>query len=162
MAKELTEQEQIELELKRLELEERQQSLESRKIQDELARLQLGNLKQELETKTNNKKRGAADAKAAIEDLKAMQARCNHHTGGEGAMAITQGQGDIERPSSIGAQQFLDDRIRLFCQRCRAECFSDDPDRQKWAYWVNLWRRSINKQMMVVGGLKIMKQQQVA
>lgn len=155
MAKEpLTELEQLDADLKKLELEERRQALESRKIQDELARLQLGNLKAELETKTNNKKRGQADAKKAIEDRLAMQARCNHHTGGEGAIAILQGQGDVERPTCIGAQQFLDDRIRLTCGRCGAECYSDDPNREKWAYWVNLWRRSINKQMMVIGGLK--------
>ena len=147
MAKELTE----------LELEE----LEAKKLQNELTRLQLSDLRAQLATKKGNKERGARDAARAIEDLKAMQARCNHHTGGEGAIAITQGQGDVERPTSIGAQQFLDERIRLFCQRCRAECFSDDPDRQKWQYWANLWRRSINKQMMVVGGLKFSKQPQI-
>lgn len=147
---------------KRLEFEERRQALESRKIQDELARILLDEKKRELETKKNNKERGIADAKKAIEDQKAIQGRCNHHTGGEGAIAILQGQGDLERPTSIGAQMFLDDRIRLTCSRCRAECFSDDPDRQKWAFWVNLWRRSINKQMMVIGGLKQTKVAQVA
>jgi hypothetical protein len=154
MAKELTE-------LEALDLEERKQALESRKIQDELARLQLSGLKAELEMKTNNKRRGAADAKKAIEDRDAMRARCNHHTGGEGAIAISQGQGDLERPTCIGAQQMLDERIRLTCGRCGDECWSDTPDRQRWAVWVNLWRRSINKQMMVIGGLKIVKQPQI-
>lgn len=162
MAKELTEQEQIELDLKRLELEEKQQALESRKIQDELARLQLTGLKAELETKTNAKIRGAADAKKAIEDLQAVQARCNHHTGGKGALAVTQGQGDEARPTCIGAQVFLDDRIRLVCGRCRAECWSTDPDRQKWAKWVDLWKHSINQEMMVIGGLKQTRQPQLA
>ncbi len=161
MAKELTELEQLDADLKKLELEERKQALESRKIQDELARLQLDNLKTELETKKGNKARGAADAKKAIEDRDAMRRRCNHHTGGEGAIAILQGQGDVERPTCIGAQQFLDDRIRLTCGRCGDECYSDDPNREKWTYWVNLWRRSINKQMMVIGGLKMVKQAQI-
>ena len=151
----------LEEQLKALDLEERHQALQSRKIQDELARMQLGQLKQELETKTNNKKRGAADAKRAIEDRNAMRARCNHHTGGEGAVAIMQGQGDVERPTCIGAQQFLDERIRLTCQRCGEEWFSDDKNRQRWMEGVNLWRRSINKQMMVIGGLKFTKQPQI-
>jgi hypothetical protein len=159
MAKEQTDG--LDAELKRLEIEERTQALESRKIQDELARLQLGNLKQELETKRGNKERGAADAKKAIEDLHAMQARCNHHTGGKGALAIVQGQGDENRPTCIGAQVFLDDRIRLVCGRCRAECWSDDPDRQRWALWVGLWKMSINSEMMVVGGLKQNRQPQI-
>src|ERR1700722_11829162 len=119
MARELTE----------LEMEE----LEAKKLQNELTRLQLADLRAQIDTKKGNKERGARDAKKAIEDLRAVQARCNHHTGGEGAMAITQGQGDVERPTCIGAQQFLDERIRLMCGRCRAECFSDDPDRAKWA-----------------------------
>jgi hypothetical protein len=154
MAKEQTE-------LEALELEERKQALESRKIQDELARLQLNGLRAELEMKNSNKKRGQADAKKAIEDRDAMRRRCNHHTGGEGAIAIAQGQGDPERPTCIGAQQFLDDRIRLTCGRCGDGCWSDDADRQKWAYWANLWRRSINKQMMVIGGLKVVRQAEV-
>src|SRR5271165_6368201 len=149
--------ENIELELKQLELEEKRADVEAKKIRMELDRWELGNLKQQLEMKTSNKKRGQADALKAIEDLKAVQERCNHHTGGHGPTAILQGQGDPERPTCIGAQQFLDDRIRLTCQRCRAVCWSDDPDRAKWAYWVNLWRKSINKQMMVIGGLKMKK-----
>ena len=162
MAKEPTNEiQEIELELKRLELEEKKILIESKKTQDELARMQLSTLKSELEMKRGNKERGHRDAMKAIADQKEVQARCNHHTGGDGSFAISQGQGDVERPTCIGAQQFLDDRIRLTCQRCRAECFSDDPDRQKWAYWVNLWRRSVNKQMMIVGGLKQVKQQQI-
>jgi hypothetical protein len=151
----------VDEQLKVLELEERRQALESRKIQDELARLQLTGLKAELETKKGNKERGAADAKKAIDDLRAMQDRCNHRTGGKGALAITQGQGDTNRPTCIGAQVFLDDRIRLVCGRCRAECWSNDPDRQKWAYWVGLWKASINQEMMVVGGLKQARQPQM-
>jgi hypothetical protein len=147
----------IEREMKKLELERARQALESQKIQDELNRLMLEDKRRELETRTNNKKRGAEDAKKAIEDLRAQQARCNHRTGGQGAEAILLGQGDAKRPTCIGAQVFLDERIRLVCGRCRAECWSDDPDRNKWAYWVGLWKESINQQMMVIGGLKITK-----
>jgi hypothetical protein len=162
MAKEPTDELQtLEAELKRLEIEERKQALESRKLQDELARLQLTGLKAELETKQNNKKRGAEDARKALEDRAAIQARCNHHCGGEGAMAILQGQGDEERPTTIGAQVFLDDRIRLRCNRCGTEWWSDDKDRARWAQGVNLWKHSFTKSMMVVGGLKIQKQPQI-
>ncbi len=84
-----------------------------------------------------------------------MQARCNHRTGGAGAEAIAFGQGDEKRPTCIGAQVFLDDRVRLTCQRCGDECWSDEKNREKWAYWVGLWKQSINQQMMVVGGLKV-------
>lgn len=152
----------LEDQLKQLEIEERKQALESKRIQDELFRIQLSEKKQELETKKNNKARGRADAERAIEDLKMMQERCNHHTGGEGAVAVMQGQGDLERPTCIGAQQFLDDVIRLRCMRCGAEARSNDKDRVRWGQWVGLWRRSVNKQIMVVGGLKITKQPQVA
>jgi len=147
MARELTE----------LELEE----LEAKKLQNELARLELTKLRAEVETRTNNKKRGAEDARKAIEDRNAVRARCNHRPGGEAGMAIAQGQGDMERPTCIGGQQFLDERIRLVCGRCGDECFSDDPNRERWAFWVNLWKHSINKQMMIVGGLKFTKQPQL-
>jgi hypothetical protein len=160
VAKEPTEL-SVEEQLQAIELEERKQALEGGKLQQELVRMQLGALKQEVETKKNQKVRGMADAKKANEDLAAMQARCNHHTGGQGAEAIAFGQGDEDRPTCIGAQVFLDERIRLVCGRCRSICWSDDPDRQKWANWVMLWRKSINKQMMVVGGLKITRQPQV-
>lgn len=164
MAKEQTNPGEMSLEdqLKAIELEERKQALESRKLSDELVRLQLHDKRQEVDTRKNNKIRGAADAQKAIDDLRAVQSRCNHHTGGDGAMAIVSGQGDLERPTCIGAQMFLNDRIRLTCSRCRSEWFSDDPDRAKWAYAVGLWKRSINKQMMVVGGLKFTKVAQVA
>lgn len=163
MAKEHTNPGELSLEdqLKALELEERKQSLESKKIHDELARMQLSGLKQELETKTSNKKRGVEDAKKANEARESIRARCNHHTGGAGAEAIAFGQGDEDRPTCIGAQVMLDERIRLTCGRCNDVCWSDDPDRQRWQKWVGLWKHSINKQMMVVGGLKVQKQTQL-
>lgn len=152
MAKEpLTEQEQLDLDIKKIEYEERKQTLESKKIQDELARIQLSEKKQELETKKNNKERGKEDARRAIEDRKKIQGICNHHTGGEGAFAIMQGQGDPERPTCMGAMQFLDQSFMVFCQRCFKEWRSTD-EPVKWAEGANLWRRSINKQMMVIGG----------
>jgi len=151
----------LEEQLKELDVLERRQALESRKIQDELARLQLADLRAQHETKVNNKKRGMEDAEKAIKDRASIRAPCNHHTGGFGPEAIHFGQGDLQRPTCIGAQMFLDDRIRLTCQRCNDECFSDDPDREKWAKWVELWKHSINQQMMVIGGLKMVKQQQV-
>jgi hypothetical protein len=150
MAKELTELEQIEL-------DERKQALEGAKIRAALDRLQLAGLQAEHETKVNNKKRGIEDAKRANDDRKAIQARCNHHQGGEGALAVMNGQGDENRPTTIGAQVFLDDTIRLKCNRCGADCYSNDPDRAKWAYWVGLWKQSFTKTMMVIGGLKITK-----
>ena len=138
-------------ELTELELEE----LEARRLQNELAREQIETLRAEREMKKGRKERGKRDAEKAIADLKAMQDRCNHRTGGAGAEAIAFGQGDEKRPTCIGAQVFLDDRVRLTCQRCRAECWSDEKNREKWAYWVGLWKQSINQQMMVVGGLKV-------
>jgi hypothetical protein len=160
MAKEpLTEHEQMELDMKKLELEERQQALQSRKISDELAMITLTEKKQELETKKARSAKGADDAKKAIEDRRRIQGICNHHTGGEGAMAIAQGQGDPERPTSMGAMQFLDQSIMVFCQRCFKEWHSDVPSGDlsrgigPWGEGVQLWRRSINKQMAVVGGL---------
>lgn len=162
MEKEQTEElQQLEAELKRLEIEEKRQDVESKKLKAELDRLQLGELKQQVEQKQNNKRIGQENAKKAIDDLAAMQARCNHHTGGHGAEAINFGQGDMKRPTCIGAQVFLDDRIKLSCGRCRAFCWSDDPDRLEWAKWVELWKESINTQMMVVGGLKIVRSQPV-
>src|SRR5579883_634063 len=116
----------IEREMKKLELERARQALESQKIQDELNRLML------------EEKRGAEDAKKAIEDLRAQQARCNHRTGGQGAEAILLGQGDAKRPTCIGAQVFLDERIRLVCGRCRPNALADEYLSNKWAYWVGL------------------------
>lgn len=152
----------LEDQLKLLELEERKQALESKKLNDELVRLQLDDKRKEVETRRNNKERGKKDAELAIAAQRAMQARCNHHTGGHGAEAILQGQGDEKRPTCIGAMVFLDDTIRLRCDRCRAECLSTDPDRQKWAHWVGLWKSSINSKMMIIGGPKIQKVAQPA
>lgn len=148
--------------LKAIELEERKQLLESRKIQDELTLIQLTEKRRELETIKNNKARGKKDAELAIEELKRVQAQCNHHTGGDGGIAIMHGQGDIDRPTCIGAQKFLDQRIRLVCARCRTEWWSDDPDRARWNVAVGLWRKSINKHPMVIGGPVISKVAQVA
>ena len=157
MGKELTEQEQLDLDLKKLDYEERTQALESRKIADELARIQLGEKKKELATVQANKERGKKDAMEAIAARKRSQQYCNHHTGGDG-IALMQGQGDLERPTSIGGMQFLDQSFMLFCQRCFKEWRSNLPQGDgasvgPWAEGVALWRRSINKQMMVVGGL---------
>lgn len=165
MAKEQTNQPgemTIDEQLKLIELEERKQALESRKLQDELARITLTEKRQEVETKKNNKERGMRDALDAINAAKAVKERCNHHTGGEGGIAVKNGMGDLDRPTCIGAQKFLDDRIRLTCSRCSDEWWSDDPDRARWARGVELWRKSVNKQMMVVGGLKFTRVAQVA
>jgi hypothetical protein len=145
-------------ELTDLEMEQ----LEAVRLQNELARMQLADLKAQVETKTNNKKRGKADAERAMADRKEVQNRCNHHTGGKGAEAVHWGQGDEDRPFCIGAQVFLDDRIRLTCGRCLSECWSDDPDRERWRVWVGMWKKSINQEMMVVGGLKITKRPTIA
>ena len=149
----------LEDQLRLIELEERKQALESRKLADELARMTLSEKRAELETKKNRALKGADDAQKAIADRRRIQSICNHHTGGEGAMAIAQGQGDPERPTSIGAMQFLDQSIMVFCQRCFREWRSDVPNGDQargigpWGEGVQLWRRSINKQMSVVGGL---------
>lgn len=147
MAKDLTE----------LELEQ----LEAIQLQNELTRMELTKLRQEVESATSQKKRGAADAMKANADLAARKARCNHRTGGQGAEAILFGQGDEERPYCIGAQVFLDETIRLVCGRCGADCRNTDPDQKEWARWVGMWKHSINTQMMVIGGVKVTKAPQV-
>lgn len=151
----------VEEQLRLIELEERKQALESRKLGDELARIQLGKLKMEAESVRHNKETGQKNALEAIAARDEMRRRCNHRTGGQGAEAIAFGQGDEERPTCIGAQVFLDETIRLMCGRCGDECRSNDPDRAKWAKWVQLWKHSVNKQMMVIGGLKVRKQPEV-
>ena len=150
--------EQTELEL--LELEERKQALESRKIQDELARAQLDTLKAEREMKKGNKERGKKDAEKAIADMRFQQSICNHHAGGEGVMAVTMGQGDEERPTCISGIQFTDQRILLRCNRCRKPWRSDLPEGDlhtggfhgPWAEGVNLFKKSQFKQIAIVGG----------
>lgn len=141
-------------ELTELELEQ----LEAIRLQNELARMQITDLRAKVEAKTSQKARGFADAQKANEERAALRARCNHHVGGQGAEAIAFGQGDEERPFCIGAQVFLDESIRLVCGRCGDDCRSTDPDRQKWAKWVGMWKHSVNQQMMVIGGLKVTKQ----
>ena len=159
MAKELT-KEQMELEEKRLELEERKQALESKKVADELARIQLAEKKQELDTKLNAKRRGKEDAEQAIRERAHVQAICNHHTGGEGGIAIMNGQGDTDRPTCIGGIQFLDDSIELTCNRCFKKWNSAYPNGSAeknygpWQEGVNLWKKSVNKQIAIVGGPK--------
>lgn len=148
MTKELTELEQEELEAKRL--------------QNALARLQLAELQAQVESKTNAKKRGAIDARKAIEDMQARKARCNHHVGGKGPEAVHFGQGDEDRPFCIGGQVMLDDRIRLVCGRCGDDCWSDSPDKARWGMWSKMWRKSINQELMIVGGLKQVRQQAIA
>lgn len=153
--KQLGELEQLELEAKRLEIEERKQSLESKKIQDELNRIQLGDRRQELETKINNKAQGRASAEKANEDREAKQAICNHHVGGEGGLAVHNGQGDLDRPTCIGGIQFLDESIMLFCQRCGDTWRSTDAP-ARWAAGIRLFQKTQNKQapISVVGGVK--------
>lgn len=156
----------VEEQMKALELEERKQALESRKLQDELARLQLSDLKAQVETKANNKKRGAADAKKAIEDRKAGRARCNHHLGGDGALAVVYGQGDMERPTCISGIQFTDQSIRLACNRCGQPWHSNFPNGNDeygpFAEGVALFRKSLFKMIAIVGGVVVTKQPQVA
>lgn len=156
----------IDEQLKALDLEERKEALEARKLQNELNRLQLADLRAQNETKVNNKKRGAADAKKAMEDRKAEQARCNHHLGGEGALAVVYGQGDEERPTCISGIQFTDKSIRLRCGRCGKPWCSKYPNGNDefgpWAEGVALFRKSLFKMIAIVGGVVVEKQPQVA
>lgn len=153
-AKELSD---LELEKQKLELEERKQALESKKLHDELARIELAEKKAQLETKQNNKRRGIEDAKRENETRRQIQAQCNHHTGGDGAMAVKNGMGDMDRPTSIGAIQFLDGSMRLSCTRCQKVWLSTD-DATYWREGVQLWQKSVNKTVSVVGGLVQTKQ----
>lgn len=156
----------IDEQLKALELQERAEALEARKLQNELARLQLTDLRAQAETKANNKKRGVEDAKQAMESRKAEQSRCNHHLGGEGALAVTYGQGDMERPTCISGIQFTDKSILLRCNRCGRKANSKFPNgNEEYAPFpemVDLFRKSLFKMIAIVGGVVIEKQPQVA
>jgi hypothetical protein len=152
--------------LKLLEIEERKQALESRKLQDELNRLQLGDLRAQVETKKINKERGAMDAKEAIEKLREQQGRCNHHVGGEGALAVVYGQGDMDRPTAISGIQFTDSSMILRCNRCGKKWNSKLPKGDEWfGPWmegVELFKKSQFKQIAIVGGLQVKSQAQPA
>jgi hypothetical protein len=153
-------------ELEQLEIEERKQALESKKLNDELVRLQLAEKKSEVEMKRNNKERGKRDADEAIAKLREMQARCNHHLGGEGELAIVYGQGDMERPTAISGIQFTDQNILLRCNRCGKKWSQAVPAGDEtfgpWAEGIELFRKSQFKQIAVVGGLVVKKQPAVA
>src|SRR5690242_11393207 len=95
-----------------------QEQLEALRLQNELARMQIGDLRAQVETKANNKKRGAADAMKANADRRAEQGRCNHHLGGFGALGVVYGQGDEDRPTCVSGIQFTDLSIMLRCNRC--------------------------------------------
>lgn len=148
----------LQAEEKRLELEERKQALESKKLHDELARLELAEKRKEVESRKAQKERGQRDAGMAMQERRNVQAVCNHHTGGEGGIAVARGMGDVDRPTSMGAQQFLDGSFRVFCQRCFKEWHSSCPNGNEqygpWSEGARLWQKSVNKQIMVVGGLK--------
>lgn len=145
--------------LKALELEERKQALESRKLQDELARLQLNDLRQQHEQKKHNKERGIKDAKEAIEARKAVQNRCNHHVGGKGAAAIVNGQGDLKRETAVGGIKFTDGSILLRCQRCGKPWNSEIPNGDEyhgiWEEGLRLFQDSMFKEIAVVGGRQV-------
>lgn len=150
------------IELTELEKEE----LEAKRLQNEIARLQLSDLRAQAETKTNNKKRGAIDAMKANADRKEQQRRCNHHLGGDGALAIVYGQGDEERPTCISGIQFTDQSIRLRCNRCGKPWRSDVPNGDDyygpWAEGVALFRKSLFKMIARVGGIIVAKQPEIA
>ena len=158
MAKEQIEP-SVDEQLKALELEERKQALESKKIQDELARIQLTQARQELETKRSNKERGKIDAEKAIADLKSMQSRCNHHVGGEGPLAVTMGQGDLERPTCVSGIQFTNEQLMLRCNRCGKKWRNNIPNGDDfhgpWVEGVQLFRKSQFKTIATVGGIKV-------
>lgn len=155
MAKELTE-------LELLEIEQRKAALEAQRIDTELKMLQLGKLRQEVETAKNNKERGKADAAKAIADEKERMDRCNHHLGGEGALAVAYGQGDMERPTAISGIQFTDQNTLFRCNRCGKKWSQEKPqgDGHRFGPWlegVRLFSKSQFKQIAVVGGLVVKK-----
>jgi hypothetical protein len=118
----------VEEELKALELEERKQALESKKIQDELARAQLDELRQKNDEAKRKKQIGAATVESANADRKRIQAMCNHHMGGQGASAIVNGQGDLRRDPSVGTQVLPNGVVVIHCVRCHKEWRTGDKD----------------------------------
>jgi hypothetical protein len=148
--------EELQAEALALEIEERKQALESKKLQDELARIQLDEKKQELQTKKDQKVRGKADAEKAMRDRQAVQDICNHRQGGRGADgAVRNGQGDTRQPPCVGGIQFLDDSYMVCCVRCHQEWRSTDAP-EYWMEGFKLFQES-GLRLGVVGGPKVIK-----
>jgi hypothetical protein len=156
MAEQLSKREQeLREEALALEIEERKQAIESKKISDELARIELAEKKQVLDTRKNAKVIAARDAMKADADRRAIQARCNHHLGGEGAMALLNGAGDMDRKPCVSGTRLPGDIVRIDCNRCSKEWFSNKPGFQEgFALFVKSGR-----QMGEVGYLRRVEQQ---
>ena len=154
-----------ELELKQLEIAERKQALQDRKDEAEMRSLDLVKKRADFDSDQRRQSRTKKTQEANQADVQAAQSRCNHRCGGDGATAIATGQGDPERKTCIGGIQFVSGSIKLFCERCPANWWSDLPNggernnRQcgTWNEGVTLWRQSHNKVFAVVGGLRVEK-----
>ena len=132
MAEQLSKREQeLREEALALEIAERKQALEDRKIQAELTSIELAEKKQQLETRKNSKALQARDAMKADADRKSIQTRCNHHMGGEGAMALLNGAGDPARKPCVSGTKLPGDVVRLDCNRCGKEWMSNKPNFQE-------------------------------
>ena len=152
-----------ELELKQIEIAERKQALQDRKDEAEIRSLDLVDKRAAHESKKNSKARGKRTQESAAASMAQTRAGCNHHVGGDGAVGIQTGQGDLNRPSCLGGIQFLDGTIRLRCLRCGQPWRSNMPNggdyngeqHGPWNEGVTLWRNNQNKTFSVVGGLKV-------
>ena len=128
--------------------------LEAKRTQTELAIIELGEKKRELETRKDAKRVVARDAMEADNARRAIQNRCNHHQGGEGATALLNGAGDLSRKPCVSATKLPGDVVRIDCNRCAKEWFSNKPGYQEGAI---LFAKS-NRQMGEVGYPKIVRE----
>lgn len=159
MAESVSKKEQeLREEMLALEIEERKQAIESRKISDELARIELSEKKQALDTRKNAKTVAARDAMKADADRRAIQGRCNHHLGGEGAMALLNGAGDMDRKPCVSGTKLPGEVVRIDCNRCGREWFSNKPGFQEG---FTLFVKS-GRQMGEVGYLRRVEQQVIS
>lgn len=102
-ATELTEEQQLDLQLKRLHVEELREQIADRELKRETIRMR---------ARTNG-----ATINQLTRELNAVQARCNHHKGGEGAHGVIGGQGTDQQYAVIKHTMANKD-MWVICLRC--------------------------------------------